>query len=52
MATTPTFTATTALLKSQLRLSGQPDGGDGEAVFESALLEVKTGFIRELGGSR
>ena len=52
MATTPTFTATTALLKKQLRLTGQPTAGDGEAIFESALLEVKTGFIRELGTTR
>lgn len=52
MAPTPTFSASTSLLKSQLRLSGQPSAGDGNAIFESALLEVKTGFLRELGPDR
>lgn len=52
MAPTPTFSANTALLKSQLRLTGQPTAGDGTAIFESALLEVKTGFLRELGPAR
>ncbi len=52
MATTPTFSASTALLKSQLRLTGQPAAGDGTAIFEAALLEAKSGFLRELGAAR
>ena len=52
MVTTPTFIATTSLLQKQLRLSGLHKAGDGEAIFQSAMLEVKTGFIRELGSAR
>jgi len=51
MATTPTFSSSVLRLKSELRLSKQPDG-DGEAQVASALLEVKSGFIRELGSAR
>lgn len=52
MVTTPTFVVNTDTLRSQLRLSGQPTGGDGEAQFGAALLEVRSGFIRELGATR
>ena len=52
MPTAPLFVADLATLKSRLRLSGLPPGGDGEALYDEALLRVRTGFYRRLGVSR
>lgn len=52
MATSPTFVADVASLQSALRLSGLPAGEDGMAILNSAVLRVRTGFIRRLGAGR
>lgn len=52
MPSAPLFVADLATLKSRLRLSGLPSGGDGEALYDEALVRVRTGFYRRLGVSR
>lgn len=37
---------------TKLRLSGLPSGGDGEAVLDEAILQVRTAIFQRLGASR
>lgn len=49
----PLFLDDLDAMKQELRLSGVPDiGEDANAILENALLEVRTGFYRRLGGAR
>lgn len=52
MPSAPLFVADLATLKSRLRLSGLPSGGDGEALYDEALQRVRVGFYRRLGVAR
>lgn len=51
MATSPVFVESAAVLKSKIRLSGIPANGDAEAIFDEALLLVRTGLYHELGSA-
>ena len=48
----PLFHADLPSLKATLRLSGLGAGTDADAILESALLTVRTGFYREFGKAR
>lgn len=52
MATTPLFSASVDVIRSKLRLSGVPTTGDAESIIDDAVLEVRSGFVRELGAAR
>lgn len=52
MPAAPLFVADLDTLKARLRLSGLPSGGDGEALYDEALMRVRTGFYRRLGATR
>lgn len=48
----PLFHADLPSLKATLRLSGLGAGTDADAILESAILTVRTGFYREFGKAR
>lgn len=50
MATTPLFIADAATLKAKLRLSGVAASSDADDIINEAILTVRAGFYRELGG--
>lgn len=52
--TNPLFLEDLAAMQSALRLSGVPDsvGEDANTIIGNALLTVRTGFYRRLGGTR
>ncbi len=50
MATSPLFITDLATLKSKLRLSGVAAASDADGIINEAILTVRAGFYRELGG--
>lgn len=47
----PIFAQNKASLQAKLRLTGMPPGSDGEAVFDEALLQVRTAIFQRLGSA-
>ena len=52
MAQVPLFIADEDTLRKQLRLSGVPAGVDADEMISTAILEVRSKFIRRLGLTR
>ncbi len=52
MATSPLFLTDLATLKAKLRLSGVAATSDADDIINEAILTVRSGFYRELGGPR
>lgn len=52
MAVSPVFVASTAVLKSKLRLSGVAATSDADDIIDDVILTVRTRLYKELGASR
>lgn len=52
MATNPVFNTDLEEVKAQLRLTGVAPGSDAQAILESVILQVRSGFYSRLGSAR